>query len=98
MTPIQEERAEDIDQRCRTAGCSKETAARHHQLFVYDRWDCHPPAEFQAFVMNRWEKEELEDEEHCRKESKNWRPTSKPNAVALWNSDRERQEFYRSRG
>ena len=98
MTPIQEERAAQIAQKCALAGCTKEKSTRHHQLFVFERWDPHPPQEFRDFVLHRWEKEELEDKEACRNTGRSWRPTDKPNAVTLWNSDLERQTFYKSKG
>lgn len=45
-----EDAREEIDRKCRTAGCSKESAAKHFRLFALERWDCHPEADFAAWL------------------------------------------------
>lgn len=45
-----EEKIESIRQRCAEANCSKEKAKEHEHVFVFERWDPHPPAEFVAWL------------------------------------------------
>jgi hypothetical protein len=72
-----QQRIEEIDRKCRMAGCSEARAKKHFQLFVYERWGPHPPDEFYS-----WHKENGQG----------------GNMITAWNSDRERQEFYKSKG
>lgn len=78
-----DDRRMEIDHKCRTAGCTEERARKHSQLFVYERWDVHPPEDFKA-----WHKTQT-----CT-----LREPRGTNPVPAWNSDRDRQEFYKSKG
>ncbi len=71
-----QEKIEEIDRKCRIAGCTEAQAKRHLRLFVYERLDVHPPDDFRA-----WYKENGQG----------------GNPLTAWNSDPERQEFYKSR-
>lgn len=50
-----QEKIEEIDRKCRMAGCNEAAAKRHLQFFVYERWDVHPPADFTAWFEDHGE-------------------------------------------
>ena len=70
------ERKEEIDRKCRMAGCDDKKAKKHAALYLA-RWDVHPPADFLE-----WYKVNGQG----------------GNPITAWNSDVERQAFYKSKG
>lgn len=75
-----EEKIEEIDRKCRVAGCDEKSARRHLQLFVYERWDVHPPSDFCDWARSTGESSEDPK-------------TGRINYIAAWNSARARQGF-----
>ncbi len=46
-----QDKIEEIDRKCRIAGCIEARSKRHLQVFVYERWDVHPPDDFKAWYV-----------------------------------------------
>ena len=80
-----EQKEEAIDAKCDQAGCDDKARARHRNYFVNERWDVHPPPDFEAYF----------DEQPKPPPSD---LTPKRRLVAWWNSDLVRQDFYKWRG
>lgn len=47
-----EEKIEEIDRKCRMAGCDEKLARKHTRLFLDERWDAHPPPDFVTWLRD----------------------------------------------
>jgi len=94
-----EEKKEHIRSKCDAAECNEQARRRHFQQFVYERWDCHPPADFKAWVEQcHYDGESAIIDRQLEEGKTPMSRTKAPNPITAWNSDVARQEFYKWRG